>query len=245
MSNVSRRRQGDTLEWFYKEWHGEHVDIMRRSPGVMKLVRRYVQNPALHDGALPSPPLPLGLEGWDAMSQLTFTGIQEFIDCFNDPDYIANVRGHLLSDPEKVVTVLTEDEVVIDGIANDSAVKAAVFYELRDPADRDAFESKWAGEFAEEVTAAEPILRHVRNRVAGSVHPDVFKNTRWENVPMNEFVCYDEFWFANHLDMATFLDNEQVRKANSRLRKDFLTDRSFTYLCREIIPIDSLTPAPH
>ncbi|WCB36901.1 EthD domain-containing protein [Gordonia polyisoprenivorans] len=242
MSNVSRHRPNDTLEWFYNEWHGEHVDIMRRSPGVMKLVRRYVQNPALHDPGLPTPPLPLGPEGWDAMSQLTFDGIQEFIDCFSDPDYVANVRGHLLSDPDHVVTVLTDAEIVTDGGVDDSAVKAAIFYQLRDTTTAHAFESAWTGEYTTQITDNSPIIRHVRNRVAGSVSPEVFVDTRWENVPMNEFTCYDELWFANRSDLADFLADVQIRTATDQLRDAHLTPRSFTYLCRERVAIDSLTP---
>jgi hypothetical protein len=58
MSNVSRHRPLDTVEWFYKEWHGERVRLMREAPGVMRLVLRYVQNRAPRRASLPEPVLP-------------------------------------------------------------------------------------------------------------------------------------------------------------------------------------------
>ena len=243
MSNVSRHRRTDTLEWFYNEWHGEHVEIMRRSPGVMKLVRRYVQNRALHDESLPNPPLPLAPEGWDAMSQLTFDSCQAFIDTFGDADYIANVRGHLLSDPSTVVTVLTEDETVIDGIVNDPAVKAVLFYQLRETESQEDFETQWVNGFARDLTEGQPILRHVRNRVTGVVDSNVFKETRWDGVVMNEFTAYDELWFENRSALRDFLTDPRVGNAVDSLNQAFLTSRSFTYLCREIVQIDSLETA--
>lgn len=239
MSNVSRHRPQDTLEWFYDEWHGKHVDIMRDAPGVMRLVRRYVQNRALHDNSLPEPFLPLGAQGWDAMSQLTFNDTACFIESFEDPDYIEKVRSHQLSDPTVIVSMLTEAEFISGSRQATDAVKMIQFYRTSEgvgPSDL----SNALKDF-EAISAASPgFQRYVRNWPAANVSPEVFIGSRWEGIPFNLYAAFDEIYFSDRSELAAFLTNETAQSAMASVRVKALHPESFTYLCREIVQINSL-----
>jgi len=239
MSNVSRHRPADTLEWFYAEWHGEHVDLMRSAPGLMTRLRRYVQNPALHDPGLPEPPLPLGPEDWDAMSQIHFTSLTAFVATFSDPDYIAKVRSHELSDPDNVITLLTEEEIVTDFPVPSSAMKIALFYQVREDRDVDAFKRAWSDSYPRDLSRGHELVAHIRNHPIGDVDDAVLVGSRWQDVKRNEFDAYDELVFADRGALVRFLNDENARNVVRNLAESFLSPRSFAFLCRPILQIDN------
>jgi len=240
MSNLSRHRPDDTLEWFYKEWHGVHVDLMRAAPGVMRLVRRYVQNPALHDRTLPAPVLPLAAAGWDAMSQLTFDNVESFIACFEDPDYIATVRSHRLSDPTAIVSMLAIPEAILGDETTSSGAKAVHFYKLKSNSrPRDLF-AALDRKFVTAVSRHPGLLRYVRNLPGAAVAPSVFVGSRWEGIPFNTFAAFDEICFKDRAAIADYLADDEARDALHAVADTHLAPESFSYLCREIVQINNL-----
>ncbi|WP_206243521.1 EthD domain-containing protein [Novosphingobium terrae] len=242
MSNVSRHRPSDTLEWFYNEWHGKHVDIMRDAPGLLRLLRRYVQNRALHDSSLPRPPLPLGPEGWDAMSQLTFETATDFIASFDDPDYIEKVRSHQLSDPSVIVSMLTEAEVIASTELPHEALKLVQFYRTKEGVTPSALTTAMAP-FVSIAKEAPGLLRYVRNSPTASVAPEVFIGSRWEKVPFNQFAAFDEIYFADRNAFAAFLNSSEAHAAIAKASSEVLEPSSFSFLCREIEQINNLETA--
>jgi hypothetical protein len=240
MSNVSRHRPQDSLEWFYQEWHGRHVQLMREAPGVMRLVLRYVQNRALHDKSLPEPALPLGKEGWDSMSQLSFADVSSFVACFEDPDYIAQVRSHQFSDPSVIVSMLTSAVDVLPGPLPGEALKAVQFY--RTPAGRTAegLLAALDGEYRAAIGSQPGLLRVVRSTPSANVSREVFIGSRWEGVPFNLFTVFDELYFRDRDSLAAYLAGGRARDALAALANDHLDPRSFTFLCREIVQIDNI-----
>ena len=107
-----RRAPGLTREEFWERWHGEHAPLIAEAPTVAHRVRRYVQNRAIAEAAIPQ----LVLSDFDGVDELSFDTLDDLNATIGEPrdrDRLAASVARLTA-PEGTVALVTEESVQFD-----------------------------------------------------------------------------------------------------------------------------------
>ncbi len=133
-----KRKPGISVEEFGRHWRTRHAELVVRQTGL----RRYVQNHTLPSGyrserrsAEPD---------FDGVAEAWFDDTQAMRDLAPSPEYAA-VRADEANfiDPASMGVVLTDEVVIVDGIAPAQAVKQIAFLNKRPDVSVDHFQKHW------------------------------------------------------------------------------------------------------
>jgi uncharacterized protein (TIGR02118 family) len=106
-----KRKPGLTAEEFGRGWYEEHAPLTLAAPGFRRHVRRYVQNHAIPEAAVPG----LTLSGFDGVAELWFDGVDHLRATLADPEAEqVEVRAQRFADTQSAIRVMAEESVQFD-----------------------------------------------------------------------------------------------------------------------------------
>jgi uncharacterized protein (TIGR02118 family) len=214
-NTVFRKRPDLTMKDFFKYWRTEHVEAIKRLPGV----RRYVQTHPITELNRPF--------GYDALTQLWVDDISVFKEFGSSGRFDAVIEDeNKFVDRESIDLHLTDEHVVLDGDPSAAAVKQVVLLKRKPGLSPEEFQNHWLHTHAPLVGRPDGVIRYTQSHV---------RLGGYKNGKEPTFDGIGEMWFesldamrasrsapgqdAVRNDSANFIDKEKLR---SFLAKEYL-----------------------
>lgn len=198
---MAPRAAGLTYASFQEHWRSEHAGLAGELPGL----RGYVQNHSVLREGRPLLPYP----GFDACSEIGFDSLTAMDEAFASEHYLGAVTAdeHALIDKTRFALLLSERRVLLDGEADESAVKLLTFLPVDPRSTSAALADLLAGSYRAIVLEAGPI-RHEQLLEIPGAHEG--------RLPA---VCaaVDILWFANVEDALRFVHGDAGHQAGYAL----------------------------